>query len=224
MTKTQSHYNSKDVLSALKKLATPQRAKTNQWFFKTKPGEYGYGDTFWGLSVPQTRKVAKQFQHFALAEVAKLLCHHIHEVRSCVLEIMVMQMKQNPDAVYDLYLTNMKFVNNWDLVDASASAIVGEYLYTHPKERKLLDRLVISKNLWERRIAIVATYAFIRKDEYELTFKIAEKLLGDTEDLLHKATGWMLREVGKRGGEKLLEGFLQKHAAVMPRTMLRYAI
>lgn len=224
MTKTRPQYNSTDVLSALKKLGRSERAKTNAWFFKTKPGEYGYGDKFWGLTVPQTRLVAKQFRELPLKEVEKLLRHHVHEVRLCALHLLVARTKQYPKVVFDLYLKNIRFINNWDLVDASAGAIIGEYVYAHPQKRKMLATLIISKNMWERRIAMVATFAFIKKDEYELTFTMAEKLLRDKEDLLHKASGWMLREVGKWGGEKLLEGFLQKNASKMPRTMLRYAI
>jgi|SRR3989344_3758602 len=224
MIKTPPHYNSTDVLSVLRKLATPERAKSNQWFFKTQPGQYGYGDKFWGLTVPQTRLVAKQFRELPLSEIEELLRHKIHEVRLCALYLLVARAKQYPEEVFNLYVKNLQSINNWDLVDASAGSIVGNFILVHPNKQKLLDQLIISKNLWERRIAMIATFAFIMKSEFQLTFTMAEKLLNDKEDLLHKASGWMLREVGKRGGEQLLVEFLGKHATKMPRTMLRYAI
>lgn len=202
------------------------------WFFKTGMGEYGEGDKFLGVgTVAMQRATAREFQALPLPEVAVLLASPFHEVRFVALEILVMQYEaaaQKKDVtaqkkICDFYLAHAAGVNNWDLVDTSASYILGDYLLTRKKERKVLYRLAKSKSLWERRIAIVATQKLIAVEEYEDTLELSQLLLTDTHDLIHKAVGWMLREVGKKS-RPTLEQFLAKHATKMPRTMLRYAI
>jgi 3-methyladenine DNA glycosylase AlkD len=205
--------------------ASPQQAAILARFFKTGPGQYGEGDQFIGIKVPVTRKVAREFKNLPLAEVECLLHSKIHEERLLALVILVGQFEKGNDAtrnsICDFYLANTQHINNWDLVDLSAPQIVGGYLQN--KSRKLLDRLAKSKSLWERRISILSTLWFIRDGDFADTIRIARLLLGDNEDLIHKAVGWMLREVGKMD-VVMLEGFLGKHFRVMPRTMLRYAI
>ena len=195
-------------------------------FFKTGPGEYGERDHFMGVTVPVQRSLAKRFAKLPLEDSEKLLHSDLHEERSLALFVLSLQCAKGTDAeraaIVKLYLANAAHVNNWDLVDLSARPILGEWL--RDRDRKVLYRLARSKNLWERRIAIVATYAFIVAGESKDTFAIAGLLLGDTHDLMHKAVGWMLREVGKRVSEDALRSFLETHASVMPRTMLRYAI
>ena len=213
---------------ALKVYASPARKATNEWFFKTGKGEYGYGDKFIGVTVPNCRKVAKEYRDLSLAEVKKLLYSKVHEERLMVLFILVGQFEkgdsENRARIYKFYLKHKGQVNNWDLVDSSAHKIVGAYLLDQPKkEQAVLDKLALSKSLWDRRIAIIATLAFIGKGSFDLTLKLSKKLLNDKEDLMHKAVGWMLREVGKKD-TPVLESFLAKHYEEMPRTMLRYAI
>ena len=209
----------------LRKLANNKRAKASVWFFKTGKGQYGYGDKFIGVSVPQQRQIARKFNHLTFSDIKKLLQSPIHEERLIALLILVDQFKLANDKyrkqIYTFYLKNTSRVNNWDLVDLSASNIVGIYLVDKPKD--VLYRMAKSKILWERRIAIISTLAFIQKGIYYETFKIAEILISDKEDLVHKAVGWMLREIGKRDLD-VLEDFLKKHHKEMPRTMLRYAI
>ena len=192
-------------------------------FFRTGPGEYGEGDEFLGLKVPQIRKLAREFRALPLKEVEGLLKSKWHEARLLALVILVDQFERADermrDAIFRLYLRSTKFINNWDLVDASAPHIVG----AHIKDRSLLTKLARSKSLWERRIAIVATQHFIRNHDLKDTFRLAKNLLDDKHDLIHKATGWMLREAGKRDRDALV-AFLEEHATRMPRTMLRYAI
>jgi 3-methyladenine DNA glycosylase AlkD len=207
---------------ALRQFEAPDRARFAERFFKTGPGEYGEGDVFLGLSVPECRIVAREFRVLPLREVEKLLMSRIHEERLTALIIMVVRFEQSPDAVFQLYRKRMKYVNNWDLVDSSAAQIVGGWLEDRPRD--LLDELARSKNLWFRRVAMVATFHFIRKGEHRDAIRIAGLLVGDTHDLIHKAVGWMLREVGKRASAEALDRFLRRHAATMPRTMLRYAI
>ncbi|MBN1169578.1 DNA alkylation repair protein [Candidatus Micrarchaeota archaeon] len=209
------------IRQELGKLANPEKAKILQGFFKTEKGQYGEGDIFIGVSVPETRAVAKKYRTLKLDEVKKLLDSRIHEERLAALLILVEKYGKNKKKVYEFYLKNSKKINNWDLVDLSAPKIVGNYLLD--KDRKPLYRLAKSKNLWERRIAIVATYAFIKNNQFEDTLRISESLLEDRHDLIHKAAGWMLREIGKRNQEAE-EEFLKKHCRHMPRTMLRYAI
>lgn len=210
----------------LKKLSSAKKAKASARFFKTDPGQYGEGDKFIGVSVPDQRKVVKKFSTLALLEISKLLNSQIHEERLVGLLILVSQFQtadeKTKKQIYNFYLKNIRRVNNWDLVDASASYIVGSYLFDKP--RTVLYKLAKSKNLWERRIAIIATLAFIVKGKSRDTLKIAVLLLNDKEDLIQKAVGWMLREVGKRVSCEELEGFLKKHYKIMPRTMLRYSI
>jgi len=219
------------VVKALKKFGTPERAKASAWFFKTEKGQYGYGDVFIGVTVPEQRKVAERFAELPLLEIQKLLNNKIHECRLTALIILVNQYKnadptaqagkKHQDAITRFYLLNSKKINNWDLVDSSASYILGQNLLN--KNNAVLYKLAKSKNLWERRIAIISTFANIRAGRYADTLKISEILLDDSHDLIHKAAGWALREVGKKS-LATEEQFLKKHKARMPRTMLRYAI
>lgn len=215
----------RDLQHKLRGLSDPEIAKHSLRFFKTGPGEYGDGDQFLGIRVPKVRKVAKEFKDLPLDEVQTLLRSEYHEERLCALIILVNSFKsadrKQRSEIYNLYLDNTAYINNWDLVDASAEHIVGAYLID--KDREILYSLAQSDNLWERRIAIISTFQFIRNDKYEDTLAIAEQLLNDEHDLIHKAVGWMLREVGKRETGKL-ESFLEKFGSRMPRTMLRYAI
>lgn len=194
-------------------------------FFKTGVGHYAEGDEFIGVTVPNVRKVAKQFMLLSYDDLQVLLQSKINEERLLALIILTEQYKnaddQAKEAIYQLYMHNLKYVNNWNLVDASAHLIIGSYLWD--KDRSLLIQLGKSEVLWERRIAIVSTLYFIRKNDVIWTFKIALLLQNDTHDLIHKAVGWMLREAGKRD-QAALVNFLDQYAALMPRTMLRYAI
>ncbi len=214
-----------DIQKRLKKIGNPEQAAISQRFFKTGPGEYGEGDIFIGIKVPVLRKLVKEYPDLALKDVKTLLRSKYHEERLLALLILVSKFKKGDvgtrQEIYDLYLKNTSSVNNWDLVDLSAHYIVGPFLTN--KSRAPLYRLAKSKNLWERRIAIMSTFHFIKKGEFSETLKIAEMLLADREDLIHKAVGWMLREIGKRRLQSE-ETFLKKHYQKMPRTMLRYAI
>jgi len=208
---------------ALAQFGSPERAVGVARFFKTGKGEYGEGDVFIGCTVPECRLVAKEFRALPLGEVEKLMMSRVHEERAVALFILVAQFERVPDKkIFQLYHKRMAYVNNWDLVDMSAPAIVGGWLADKP--RGLLDQLAKSKVLWFRRIAMVATFYFIRRGEWKDAIRIAERLVGDEHDLIHKAVGWMLREVEKRASGAALNVFLQRHAATMPRTMLRYAI
>lgn len=223
---TQPEAASADVAAArLQELADPAVAKFSATFFKTGPGQYGEGDVFLGIRVPVLRRLAREFRSLPLDQVERLLHSPLHEQRLLALIVLVDQ-AATADAktlrtIYDFYLASARYVNNWDLVDTSAPQIVGRYLMD--KSRKPLFKLAKSHDLWERRIAIVATHYFIRHDDHDDTVALAEVLLDDRQDLMHKAIGWMLREVGKRD-QTVLEQFLVRHAARMPRTMLRYAI
>ncbi|MEJ0034633.1 MAG: DNA alkylation repair protein [Gammaproteobacteria bacterium] len=211
------------VKRALAQFGTPERAVGASRFFKTGKGEYGEGDVFIGCTVPECRLVAKEFRALPLGEIEKLMMSRVHEERAVGLFILVAQFERSGDRkIFQLYRKRMAFVNNWDLVDMSAPGIVGGWLADKP--RGLLDTLAKSKVLWYRRIAIVATFYFIRRGESKDAIRIAERLVNDERDLIHKAVGWMLREVEKRASASALEGFLRRHAATMPRTMLRYAI
>lgn len=212
------------VKSALREFANPEKAKILQGFFKTGPGEYGEGDVFLGVMMPQQRSVVKRFwKEASFDDVGVLLGSEIHDERNVGSLILVEKFKRadNKKEVYDFYMSNLAGINNWDLVDLSAPHIVGEYLID--KDRSVLFDLVKSDNLWERRIAVLATFAFIRENDFDDTLRIAELLLGDEHDLIHKAVGWMLREVGKRD-EALLKKFLRDNYNELPRTTLRYAI
>ncbi len=214
-----------NIKRELKLLANNDIAEHSQKFFKTGKDEYGEGDIFLGIRVPVLRKLVKKYSAISIDETGKLLHSKFHEERLLAVLMMVQLFKTADEEgkleIYNLYLKNTKFINNWDIVDISAGQIVGAYL--DKKDRSPLYCLVKSENLWERRIAMIATFYFIRKDDFEETLKIAEILLNDKEDLIHKAVGWMLREVGKRELE-IEEEFLQEHYQKMPRTMLRYAI
>lgn len=215
----------KDTQNELRKIADPKIAEHSQRFFKTGPGEYGEGDKFLGIRVPNIREVAKKFKELSLDETEQLLQSKYHEERLCALIILSNRSKKaDPEeqkAIFDLYLENTEFVNNWDLVDTSAEDIVGSYLID--KDRNILYELAESDDLWERRIAVMSTFYFIKNDDFDDTLALAEILINDDHDLIHKAVGWMLREIGKRDLE-IEEGFLDQHAKNMPRTMLRYAI
>jgi 3-methyladenine DNA glycosylase AlkD len=209
----------------LSNAADPARAKSSAWFFKTGKGQYGEGDQFLGISVPVQRKIALRHRDLPQAAVQKLLASKLHEHRFVALEILVAQFEaaaaSKQDEIYRFYLANTARINNWDLVDTSAAKIVGQYLRKRP--RTILRKLAKSANLWERRIAIVSTFAFIRAGQTEETFAIAQALLGDQHDLIHKAVGWALREAGKQAPDQLI-GFLEAHYERLPRTTLRYAI
>ena len=217
--------NQKIIHNDLLQLANEQIAEHSQRFFKTGKGEYGEGDIFLGIRVPLLRRLVKKYGGISIAEVRKLLHSKFHEERLLAVLMLVQLFKSGDESVqkqvYDLYLENTEYINNWDIVDISASNIVGAHLYE--KDKAPLYDLVQSKNLWERRISIISTFYFIRQNEFDDTLKLAKILLNDKEDLIHKAVGWMLREVGKREIE-FEEEFLQEHYKIMPRTMLRYAI
>ncbi len=207
------------------KLANQKQSEILQRFFKTGKGQYGEGDIFLGIKVPEQRKLAKKFSQISLEDIQELLSGKIHEHRMVALFIIVNQFKKSDEVgkkkIFDFYLNNTKNINNWDLVDLSAPNIMGEFL--KDKDRKILYQLANSTHLWEKRISILSTYAFIKNNDFNDAIKISEMLLNDKHDLIHKAAGWMLREVGKKD-VNLLRAFLDKHSKIMPRTMLRYAI
>lgn len=213
------------LLDELKNIADPERARNLSWFFKTGKGEYGEGDIFLGIAVPQLRQISKRYQELDLNDLQKLLESKIHEHRLSAL--MILRFKYQSSKIMDqkaiirFYLKNTKKINNWDLVDLSCHYILGNYLLT--RDRKILYKLARSKNLWEKRIAIITTFAFIHENQFEDSIKISEVLLRDNHDLIHKAVGWTLREIGKKDKKTELD-FLNKHYKTMPRTMLRYAI
>lgn len=238
-----------DLKKDLQELANPEKAELLQRFFKTGKGHYGEGDVFLGITVPEQRKIAKKYTDLSLKEIQELILSEIHEYRLVSLLILIEKYKKSKDKkeIFEFYLKNTKKINNWDLVDLSAPNIVGDFLLD--KDKNILYKLAKYENLWEKRISIVSTFAFIRNNQFDDTLKIAEILLNDAKkskifgatkskavpmhrqhkdfagnhDLIHKAVGWMLREVGKRDEEKL-EEFLKKYYKDMPRTMLRYAI
>jgi 3-methyladenine DNA glycosylase AlkD len=217
------------VTKAIQGLVSPTQARHLQRFFKTSKGEYGYGDVFLGVTVPQIRKIANEYKDLTLPQIDKLMASKFHEVRFCGLVILTLQFKSSSESIvhkkiFDFYLKQVKAerVNNWDLVDVSAP-IIGQYLIGSASSNQLLLKLASSKSLWQRRVAIVFTFAFIRQGIPQPTLLVAQELLRDEQDLIHKATGWMLREMGKRNPIELRR-FLEKNVSVMPRTMLRYAI
>jgi len=213
------------IRKELRRLADREIAEHSQRFFKTGKGQYGEGDRFLGIRVPALRKIARQYREVSVEEACRLLESPFHEERLLALFLLVGLFSKADDerrrAIYELYLANTRFINNWDLVDCSAEHVVGAYL--RQRDRQPLYDLAASNSLWARRISIMSTFHFIKHGEFADTLRIAEILLADKEDLIHKAVGWMLREVGKRdaGTE---EEFLKKHCRQMPRTMLRYAI
>lgn len=214
-----------NIKKRLRSYASREKAKVLQGFFKTGPGEYGEGDIFLGVVVPDIRRVSKEFSGTPLYEVARLLASAVHEERLLAVLMLVQTFTKGDDdakkKVYDLYLNNTRYINNWDLVDLSAPNIVGNYLMD--KSRRPLYKLARSHDLWERRIAILFTFSFIKQNDHRDALKIASMLLNDEHDLIHKAGGWMLREVGKRD-LATEERFLKQYYRKMPRTMLRYAI
>lgn len=213
------------IKDELEQLGNPSHAAVLQRFFKTGPGEYGEGDMFRGIKMPELRKLAKTYSWMECGDVEKLLTSKHHEDRMLALLILEGKYRKADDhlkkKIYTLYLKNTRFINSWDLVDVTVHHIVGAYLMD--REKKLLYRLAQSKMLWERRIAVMATFYFIRHGRFNDTLKIAEILLNDPHDLIHKAVGWMLREIGKRN-LAAEEQFLRKQYHKMPRTMLRYAV
>jgi 3-methyladenine DNA glycosylase AlkD len=217
--------NAKAASNALKKFSNLKNSQILAKFFKTGKGEYGEGDVFYGVQVQKTRTIAKQFFDLPVEDCLILLKSKIHEERLLALFILGKKFKHADETdrkkLYLLYMKNLRYVNNWDLVDSSAYMIAGGYLYE--ESRKPLYRLAHSKNLWKKRVAIIATFHFIRRNDFVDTLKIAKILLNDKHDLIHKAVGWMLREIGKRDLNRL-EEFLARHYQKMPRTMLRYAI
>lgn len=218
------------VKLALKELSSTEKAQSSARFFKTAPGQYGEGDQFIGVTVPEQRKIARRFRNLALIELSKLLKSPIHEERLTALLILVDQfeqaMKQDRPTlqkqIVEFYLQHRAHINNWDLVDSSAASILGAWLL-HQEQKEILFKFARSSDLWEKRIAMIATYALIKAGEFEDALLIAEILVYDSHDLIQKAVGWMLREVGNRN-RNLEELFLERFAATMPRTMLRYAI
>jgi len=217
---------------ALQQYADPIRAKHSLRFFKTAKGEYGEGDKFIGVTMPMLRKLAKEFIQLELKQIEKLLHSKIHEERMLALLILMLQFNvakkqennQQQKIIYEYYLSQIDYINNWDLVDVTCRDIVGGFLLDKPKKHKdLLIKLSKSSDLWKKRIAIISTWQFIREHQFDYTLRISKTLLQDEHDLIHKAVGWMLREVGKRDLQILMQ-FLQLHYKKMPRTMLRYAI
>ncbi|MBL8027628.1 MAG: DNA alkylation repair protein [Fibrobacteres bacterium] len=219
--------NIKDLISELNSLADPIQAENLSRFFKTGKGQYGEGDLFLGIKVPVQRTLVKKYKSLTLTDALKLLKSKYHEHRLVALLLMVYRFERVADEVeqkdiFDAYLANVKYINNWDLVDLSAPNIVGGFLVS--RKRDILYKLAVSKELWEKRISILATYAFIKRGEVKDTFAIADLLMKDKHDLIHKAVGWMLREAGKRVSEKEEKKYLETRYRSMPRTMLRYAI
>jgi 3-methyladenine DNA glycosylase AlkD len=218
-----------DQIKALKakinSLSDKKVAENLKWFFKTDKGEYGEGDQFAGLKVPVQRKLAKEFSDLKLEEIGELLKSPVHEERLISLFILVDKYQHADDQlkekIFNFYIRNIKRVNNWDLVDLSSPKIIGLHLLE--KDKSILFKFAMSKKLWERRIAVLASFEFIRNNNYVTSLQLCKMLLNDNHDLIHKATGWMLREIGKRNLE-VEEKFLKEHYNEMPRTMLRYAI
>ena len=213
------------LIKDLENSKNPEKAKIFQRFFKTGKGDYGEGDIFLGLNVPLQRSIAKKYLDLSLPKIQELLKSRIHEHRLVALIILINKYKKSSERekenIFGFYLKNTKNINNWDLVDISCPNIIGDFL--SEKDKKTLYGLVSSENLWEKRIAIISCFAFIKKNEFGDALTISELLMKDKHDLIHKAVGWMLREIGKRD-KKVLEDFLKFHYKNMPRTMLRYAI
>jgi 3-methyladenine DNA glycosylase AlkD len=220
------------LIRELQRAADPEKAKNLEWFFKTGKGEYGEGDKFLGITVPNLRTISKKYQNLELNDLQKLLDNKFHEHRLSALMILrfkyaktlrlpIEKRVAQGKAIVSFYLKNTKKINNWDLVDLSCHYILGNWLLD--KDRKILYQLARSKNLWEKRISIITTFAFVDEDQFTDSLKIGEILLNDKHDLIHKAVGWVLREIGKKD-KKTETDFLDKYYKIMPRTMLRYAI
>lgn len=217
-----------DVLKELEYLKNSEKIKVFKKFFKTNKGEYGYGDMFWGISVPQVREISKRyFRDISFDEIKILINHRIHEVRLTGYLILTYQYEKSDNEkrkdIFDFYLNNLSGCNNWDLVDLSCYKIVGEYVLRNKEKRKRLYKLSKSRNLWQQRISIVSTYPMIKRKEFEDTLNISKLLLFHKHDLIHKAVGWMLREVGKQD-MNVLRKFLNENINTIPRTTLRYSI
>jgi 3-methyladenine DNA glycosylase AlkD len=214
-----------EIINDLKGYSNKNKIPILCRFFKTNKGEYGEGDIFWGINLPSIRLLAKKYRDIDLAVVTKLIENRVHEIRMLALLILVYKYRKSNDylreEIFLLYINNIKYINNWDLVDVSSPHIVGEYLLN--KDKEILVVMSKSDNLWEKRISIISTFSFIRKNDYYYTLKIAKQLLDDKHDLIHKAVGWMLREIYKRD-EKVIIRFLDEFANKMPRTALRYTI
>jgi 3-methyladenine DNA glycosylase AlkD len=223
--------NIQKLRTELRLNADKNRQKTTKRFFKTKKGEYSEHDKFLGISNPAVRQITKKYHNCNLEQLQKLIISPYNEERFCVLVLLIYHFQKQKDElmtkkdIYDFYIKNIDYINNWNLVDISAPHIVGEYLLlcTSKDTKEKLSLLVKSNSQWQRRICIVSTWAFIKRDDYSYTLKYAKRLLLDREDLMHKAIGWMLREVWKRDNE-VCELFLIKHYSILPRTTLRYAI
>ncbi|HPY08347.1 MAG TPA: DNA alkylation repair protein [bacterium] len=223
------------IKQELLSLQNPKQAAILSRFFKTGPGQYGAGDRFLGIRVPQTRAIVKKYQPVSLIDIQKLLNNNYHEIRLTGVLLLVAQYQagqfKEQTKIYNLYLKNTKAINNWDLVDLSAPNIVGHYLYNYffiqNKQKEVICRLkkmASAKNIWLRRIAVVSTFYFIRQGRYQEIFFLTKMLKNDKQDLIHKALGWMLREVGKKIDKAVLKKFLQENITKLPRTTLRYAI
>ena len=222
-------YSAKDVIAEIKSLASSKKAKDLQWFFKTGPGQYAEGDIFLGVMVPQTRKIAKKYFNLPLPEIKKLIESDFHEVRFCGLLILVSQFEKSKSKdvrkkLFDFYMKQLKagYINNWDLIDVTGVRM-GTFLTTEKTALATLRKLAKSKNLWEKRMSVIFTFAFQKAGDPYPTLEMADLLMNDDHDLIHKAVGWALREVGKMDGP-LLRNFLKENVSVMPRTMLRYSI
>lgn len=213
------------IIAELKALGNSEKQEVLSRFFKTGKGEYGEGDLFMGITMPQVRSVAKKHKTMALSDVAKLLMSPWHEVRQCALFILILQFKranrEEQSTIVNCYLQHTAYINNWDLVDASAPYIIGTYLLDKPRD--LLYRLAESESLWENRIAMIATWGLIKHNHLDDTYALATKFMHHSHDLMHKAVGWMLREAGKKDEKRLLN-YIYEYGGQMPRTMLRYAI
>ncbi|WP_206528026.1 DNA alkylation repair protein [Marinitoga sp. 38H-ov] len=210
-----------NIIKEMEENYNEKKAKGNYKFYQTHPGGYGEGDEFLGLTVPFQRKIAKKYKNMPLEDVEKLLQSKYHEHRLTALFILIQNFKNKKEEVIEIYLRNLERVNNWDLVDSSAPYLLGPYLEN--KDRSILYDLAKSNNLWKQRIAIISTFYFIKNNDFNDSLKISEILLNHNHDLIHKAVGWMLREIGKRN-KKVEDEFLKKYYKTMPRTMLRYAI
>lgn len=209
-------------------MSSHEKAQASSRFFKTGDGEYAAGDRFIGVTMPEQRRLAKKFYGLSIPELEKLLQNPIHEFRMTALIILAQQFKKGNEErrkeIYELYLRNTKHINNWDLVDASAECIVGPWLEGKSEKMQVFEKLAKSQSLWERRMAMLSTFAYIKKGQPADALSVAEWLLNDEQDLIQKAVGWMLREIGKRCSLEIEETFLKKYYRQMPRTMLRYAI
>jgi 3-methyladenine DNA glycosylase AlkD len=217
---------SKSLKEELKEKIDKKKARILQRFFKTGKGEYGEGDVFLGITVPKVRKIAKKYRHLEPEDLRKNICSKFHEERQTCLFVLVEKFKKAKEGdrenIFNFYIKNRKYINNWDLVDLTAPKIVGAWL--NGKDKSLLYKFAKSKDLWERRIAILSTFYYIKKGDCRDALNIAEILKKDDEDLIQKAVGWMLRETGKNCGQEKEEEFLKRNCRIMPRTMLRYAI